>query len=479
MTFAEAVGVSAVRAGCVAAVSVLLAGSLQPVLRRSPLLVLWPLLVPSLVLGFAYRNLSLSLLHHPVWNETLYTALLLIQGVPLAALVLHSLPAPSLSSSGRHLLMLLRSSESVRGTARLASRWTMWLHGSGPHRVIAASIVFLIAFQEAEVAALMRAPGWPEWLFMQQSGGAFLPDAWPYVRWPALLAGVVVLVPLACQFAIRGGAAGSSLEPTRADQVTARAPRIVLSAWLVVGAALAILWPAIVIGPDAIRGIGVVARQPRFLGEIGDALMIGVISGLAAIGLTGGLMHTARRSVTGRALLLAALVPGLLGGLVWGLMVKEGVDRWVPQIAETPVPLVFAVTFALIPRAILVLLLLEDYGDTAAAHLGRLLARHFQSDVKRSSDDLGWRMTGHRWFWGTALLCLQGYLELSITFLLRPPNVSPAPVRLYNFLHYGRVPGLAAMLVLCLLAPIFVANLVLALRRLVLRLRVKEIQTES
>ena len=471
MTFAEAVGVSAARAGCVAAVSVLLAGSLQPVLRRSPLLVLWPLLVPSLVLGFAYRNLSLSLLHHPVWNEVLYSALLLIQGVPLAALVLHSLPTPSLSGSGRHLLMLLRVGETTRGTARLASPWTMWLHGPGPHRVIAASIVFLIAFQEAEVAALMRAPGWPEWLFMQQSGGSFLPDAWPYVRWPALLAGGVVLVPLACQLALRSHTGGASPEPTAADRVAARAPVIVLRVWLLASAGLAILWPVLVIGPDAVRGIGVVLGQPRFLGEIADALMIGVISGLAAIGLTGALMRIARRGLSGRALLLAALIPGLLGGLVWGLMVKERVDRWWPQIAETPVPLVFAVTFALIPRAILILLLLEDYGDAAATHLGRLLARHFRQDVKRSSDDLGWQMTGQRWFWGTALLCLQGYLELSITFLLRPPNVSPAPVRLYNFLHYGRVPGLAAMLVLCLVAPIFVANAVLMLRRIVLRLR--------
>jgi len=472
MTFAEAVGVSALRAGIVAAFSVALAGPLQPMLRQSRVLILWPLLVPSLVLGFAYRNLSLSLLHHPGWNELLYAALLVVQGVPLAALVLHSLPSPSLSGSASHLLTLLRKGEEGRTLRRLAPRWKAWLHGPGPHRIIAASIVFLIAFQEAEVAALVRAPGWPEWLFMQQSGGAFLPDAWPYVRWPALLAGVVVLIPLACQWALQAGKSTlASPESTRADRPGSRTPRAVFAGWTIVSLTLAVLWPIVVIGPDAARGIGVVMNQPRFLGEIGDALMIGLISGLAAIGLTGGLLNVARRSAVGRVLLLAACVPGLLGGLVWGLMVKEGVNRWLPQLAETPVPLVFAVTLALVPRAILILLLLQDYGDEAATHLARLLSRHFRSAVRQSSDDLGWQMTGQRWFWGTSLLCLQGYLELSITFLLRPPNVSSAPVRLYNFLHYGRVPGLAAMLVLCLIAPIAVANAALTLRRLVLRLR--------
>ena len=86
-------------------------------------------------------------------------------------------------------------------------------------------------------------------------------------------------------------------------------------------------------------------------------------------------------------------------------------------------------------------------------------------------------MNGQRWFWGTAFVCLQGYLELSITFLLRPPNISPAPVRLYNFLHYGRVPGLAAMLVLCLVAPLVAANAVLTLRRWVIWIRTRNVDS--
>jgi hypothetical protein len=38
--------------------------------------------------------------------------------------------------------------------------------------------------------------------------------------------------------------------------------------------------------------------------------------------------------------------------------------------------------------------------------------------------------------------------------LLRPAGMAPAPMRLYNFLHYGHIPGLAAMLALVLVVPL-------------------------
>ena len=65
-----------------------------------------------------------------------------------------------------------------------------------------------------------------------------------------------------------------------------------------------------------------------------------------------------------------------------------------------------------------------------------------------------WQMQGAGRFWTMALLFWWSYLELTLPSLLRPAGMAPAPMRLYNFLHYGHSPGLAAMLALVLAVPL-------------------------
>ena len=57
-------------------------------------LVLAPYLTPPLLVGYAYSNFSLSLVHHPTLNALWYATLLVLRLAPVAALTLMFAPHP-------------------------------------------------------------------------------------------------------------------------------------------------------------------------------------------------------------------------------------------------------------------------------------------------------------------------------------------------------------------------------------------------
>jgi hypothetical protein len=138
-------------------------------------LVLAPFLAPGLIVGYGYRNYSLSLVHSPWWNEALYAAILIGQAAPVGALLLYFAPPPPLSASALHCWRMTDTANKEatfvgrvrRGWRRAAAEWR------GPRQawLPAAAVMFLFAFQESEVAALMQVRGWPEWLFTRRGAG--------------------------------------------------------------------------------------------------------------------------------------------------------------------------------------------------------------------------------------------------------------------------------------------------------------------
>ncbi|MGH7200380.1 MAG: hypothetical protein ACREJB_07220, partial [Planctomycetaceae bacterium] len=62
-----------------------------------------------------------------------------------------------------------------------------------------------------------------------------------------------------------------------------------------------------------------------------------------------------------------------------------------------------------------------------------------------------------------------GYLNLTVPAILQPVGLNPAPLRMYNFMHYGRGEGLSALLAATVAAPVVFVLLILALRRLLFR----------
>lgn len=177
-------------------------------------------------------------------------------------------------------------------------------------------------------------------------------------------------------------------------------------------------------------------------------------SGSRTVG-TGRIAHpTVMRLVWG-----AALLPGLLGSLALGLTIFEICQRLGVQPSYSPVPLVVAMVLFLLPRALAMQAMLRRNVQQAGVFLAESLAV-LPGQRGRQGAAILWRIRDAGRFWTLALLFWWSYLELTLPALLRPAGMAPAPLRLYNFLHYGHIPGLAAMLGVVLAVPVVLVVLV-------------------
>ncbi len=150
---------------------------------------------------------------------------------------------------------------------------------------------------------------------------------------------------------------------------------------------------------------------------------------------------------------IAALLPGLLGSLALGLTIFEICQRLGVQPSYSPVPLVVGMVLFLLPRALAMQAMLWRNEQQAGVFLAESLAAQ-PGERGRQGAAILWRIRDAGRFWTLALLFWWSYLELTLPALLRPAGMAPAPLRLYNFLHYGHIPGLAAMLAVVLLVPV-------------------------
>jgi len=452
-------------------------------------LILVPFFMPGLVVGYAYRNASLSLVQTPILNELLYLAIVVAQLLPVAVLALEWLPPAALGPSATFCLRLANRSRQrlsvvdrvfyvlknrTDGRAENVPHWGGWrerLAGTLPRNVTAGAIAALLCFQEVEVATLMQARGWAEWIFTKQAGGVELVDVWRWLVLPVAY-GMVLTVPvlwywtwnrLPSRHSPSHMTTGRKQIPkthSRRNSGRLSAFLIVTSAWL-----LTVIWPVTSLTIGAIRGAGVLHLRSAIWQEIGDALVLAVTvtSLLAAICWGIGKWQSAlpsrssspdpwsRRSVW----LLAAisLLPGLLGSLALGLLIFEICQHIGVQPSYSPVPLVGGMMLFLLPRAIAMQAMLRLGEARTGVFLAERLAQMAAPRGGWGANIL-WKLRGAGRFWTLALLFWWSYLELTLPSLLRPAGMAPAPMRLYNFLHYGHIPGLAAMLVLVMSLPL-------------------------
>lgn len=457
MSFQFSLQASILRCLLIAAVGLPLAAALRSWIAGSEgwsrtgrwSLALTPLFTPGLLIGYCYRDSMLALAHRPMWNEILYAALVAAQTIPFGLVILTFAPRPATSAAARHSALL--ASTRAIGTWR-QRLWLAW-HGDAGTKLAAAAGMFLIAFQEAEVASLLQTATWTEWLFTKQAGGLVNPVR--YLVW-------IVPVELLCMAALLPWLRRiDSREASSIRRKSASWTVLVAQAWACLAVLLVTAIPVAMIVRGAWRGAAIVLSQPSFPREIVDALLVSATSAGAALGLI-LLVGQSRH----RQLGLAGLaIPGLLGPLCLGLLLGEIFQtpalRWA---YDSPVPLVLGETLFLLPRGIILWGCFMS-APRFPAITARLLARSPVHNQRAAGLELSWVVEGRRWFWGGCILCFWSYLELMLPSLLAPPGMAPAPLLLYNALHYGRIAALAAKLCICLLVPAVLAILVLGLRR--------------
>ena len=148
-------------------------------------------------------------------------------------------------------------------------------------------------------------------------------------------------------------------------------------------------------------------------------------------------------------------LPGLTGSLIVGLTILRVFQSGsLHQFYNTPVPLLLALIVSLLPRAVLLRLLMQTAESGEAWRLALLLRESSDDHQQRAGARLGWELRGRGRFWGAALLCHWAYWELPASALLAPTGMVPAPVRLYNLMHYNHGAVLSAMLAATIGIPI-------------------------
>lgn len=469
MTFVTAVILSALRAALITAAVLLISHRWARTLDslsaggRSLLwgMMLVPGLIPELLLGYAYTPWVVG---QPARAEVVCAILLGLRLLPVGVIAWQLAPPSPLSPAAWHLRSL-----SPRRT------WSSWLTFCwiGPVRraIPPAALAWLLAFQEFELAALMKAVSWTDFLFTEQQFGRAFRDLVLSALGPSIAQAIVILAAMrSLSGAHKIGTPQPSVTLTPIDRFHGRG-----TAWLSLLALIA-AWGLLVIYPLSSLMDGLpaaftqLAEQPLrwrgLLRELGGGLAVSVAAAclawsLAAWGESPPVIDRGQR----RVVAIIACLPGLSGSLVLSLGMLTVFQRtWLAALYNTPVMWLLAATFFLIPRAVLLRLWLAR-GDTSVLATARLLLASPVAEQRRSGRALLWRLETEPRFLAVCGLVYWSYLELMFAALLAPTGLPSGLVRLYNFLHFGRTAALSAEMTILLGGPLLFAAIVWGLAR--------------
>lgn len=450
------------------------------------LLLLVPLLFPTLLSGYAYAGASLQLANAAWWrhlpgawpaalsgwlaahnsalDEALLDLLLVARCVPVGVLLLASAPRPDYSPAAWHCRKM-----SLRGPRQRAARAAAWMayrrYGPGRAVLIAGGLMYLVAFQEFELPSLLGRPSWTVWLFDAQVGGLSLADSLRATLLPVACE-LGIVVPLIWKLHSRWGAPAAPPAGVPGGRAAAWRDATYLLAAALASSAVP-LW---LIGQGVWQGLQTVTvnrlQWERLLRESLAGVLFSLTAAAVALGLAGALQ---RRGVWSFAVPALAL-PGLVGPLVLGLGLVR-LFQWGPlnPVYRTPVSLICGLSLFLLPRAWLVQRILTGARPHAALHAAALLAEGSEGRRRASARELAWQMSTRGQFWLLSLLTFWGYLELTVAYLLGPVSIVSVPVLLYNQMHFGKNAMLSSMSCVAVAVPAVLFLLAAALRPLVFR----------
>lgn len=417
-----------------------------------------PLFVPDLLTGFTYRLTSARLLHSVAGTEALYAGLLLFRIVALQVAVRLILPGSVISREAMHSWKL-----NQRGQSGWRFEWIR-MQIMGPYRtaLIAWMGGCLLCFQDFETAALLqinRHPiAWTVWLFDAHAAGEPLVNSLKYVG-RSVVFQLLLLVPVVVLLAGGQGRVvdGKGRGQESADGSGSPSCKMLTNAGLrflgLLSLVVVLVWPVFVNSGQLFEGLGSLVKQKSLMPRL-QQILISVTTCTTAALLAVWICKVLRGTGV-RWAAIVVMLPGLCGSLVTGLALlalfqlpalNAVYDSWLPMLLGQ--------TLLLIPRAWLLVVLLEVLSDNMAAHSARLLLNSASAHARSTGRNLLWRMGGRRWLIALAVLTHWSFWDVSIVSTLRPVRFEPIVTRLYNEMHYGRTATLIAMTVLSMLIPI-------------------------
>jgi iron(III) transport system permease protein len=434
-------------------------------------LLLAPFLVPPLLVGYAYYRPALMLVHYPRTTEAVYCLVLFLRFFAAAVLIRVFAPPSPISAEAIHCQRLLRRGDE-RWSQRLFADGLTWLRGPGHASIAAFAVIFLSAFQEFEIAALMgitagdvQSPAsWTVWLFNWQAGGSPLSESLGYAITP-LVCELAVIVPVL----ILLGSWMSSPWRVEASAEGRVRGHSVSASFLFLAVLLVAGGPAGIVLRGALRGIQSQAASGPLLPEIGIAAAIATATVLLTGSICAAALGAAPRKWRGGIVSLLCL-PGALGSLVLslgilGLFQLPGLQA----LSQSLVPLILAVTLVVLPRSLILTAVLGSGRRAQAAHCARMLAQSPSAPQRHRAAGLIDELEVRRFFWAAILVWYWAYWELTAPSILAPPAATPFVVRMYNFMHYRQDDPLSVMIVASILVPFAAIVALAAARRTLVR----------
>jgi len=447
------------------------------------LLAVFPFFVPELLIGFNYRLTVTQLTSGAspfiaaICTEALYGLLMLSRCLAVGVAISLLLPRRSVTDESLHSWLLLRDSMS-------ASAWrhgwlTLKVFGEWQALLVGWSVMALTTFQEFEMAALMQIDqhpiAWSVWLFDAHAARLPLWSSLQIMIVP-LLCELLMLCPALCVLHLRP--ASRADDPSFDHALHGRVSvwkSATFSALLTPGIVLFALWPLINNALPILRGIMLMGENStlgrscvQILTSTGFAIGATVLSMGVAFRFCNSIMATPAGTILNRIFWWLLLLPGLLGSLVLSLsllaMFQLPVLR---QLYDTWLPMLLGQTLAVLPFAVVVVLLLMRLSDPTALHSTRLLAVSANPRVRRDMATIRWRLTTVRWLLGGLVISHRCFWDVTVASILRPVQVEPVITRLYNEMHYGRTEALMSLSLLAALTPLVIAAAAMLLSRLV------------
>jgi len=479
VSFSAACGAAALRSLLVAVLAIPLSGWLARWIgmrsnqRRglAVVLALSPLLAPDLLAGYAWSSFPVPGLPSPIGSEWFYLLLIVLKFAPAGVLVRLCAPPAPLSAEALHCLSLFPAAPPQSGEATffLAAliKGGYWLQRllRGPERVALPilGIVFLLAFQEFELASLLSIESWTVQLFDAQAQGLQPTGTLQRLLLPVSMQ-LLLLIPLVVMLERAGAGVGSAPRWRMHDAQSNRTNRLALPV-MILSIGLLWGWPVLRVSADGLTSLPSLISNTTLvkscLLDLTTALLLTGCCTVLALGLA-AVTRLWRLS-------WCLLLPGLSGALAVSLAILLVVQtEWLTGLRSSVIPVAFALVLFLAPRAFLLRLLSQSTTDRESIHLALLLNR--LPERGPASQRLFWELTVRHEAWLFAALFFQGLMNLTVASVLWPPglklfpqtmSVVPLPVRLYNLMHYGRSGPLSVMAILSILIPLLIAGMML------------------
>jgi ABC-type Fe3+ transport system permease subunit len=324
--------------------------------------------------------------------------------------------------------------------------WEMRQWGRGLW--VGVLLVFLLAYQEFELAATFNLKAWSVALFDAQAGGM---ELFATLQMAVLPVAVQLPLLLVVFLAVRPQAP-SDQRRTSGRNAVILAP-LAFGLRFGFGAALAILGGAAM----ALWRRGGEALDVAPWREVANAGGLALAS--AVLAWVGSALVVARRRWW-----WWLAVPGLLGPLVCSLLLAAAL-RWAPLLAvrDSVLAPVLGLTLVLLPFACLLRAGMEGTRDRAALHAASAAPGRWAR----------WPLITWPTLASLLMLFCFAYGDFTVNSILAPPQFTAVSVRLLNLLHYGRSPVLAIMFMIAFALPVAAALLTALAARLYARWRVR------